>query len=78
VILEAHHPESAVRSRDRLIGDDLDGLLLAQPILDQVGDRADLQLVTPCEAQQVVAPEPRVAVLGDPSGPLPAQAPPAA
>jgi hypothetical protein len=56
VILEADEAERAELRLDVGLADDLDGLLGAQPILDQIGDRADLELVAARELHEIVAP----------------------
>ena len=43
MVLEADEPERAELRLDLGLADDLDGFLRAQPILDEVGDRADLR-----------------------------------
>ena len=53
VILVAVHAERAELGLYRLLGDALHRALLLQPIADQVGDRADLQLVKLRELFQI-------------------------
>src|SRR5688572_24537756 len=55
VILEADEPERTEFGLDLRLADDLDGFLLAQAVLDEIGDRADLELMAPRELREVVA-----------------------
>ena len=65
VVLEADQPERAELRLDLRFADDLDGFLHPQPILDEIGDRADLQLVAPRELDEIVAARHRAVVVQD-------------
>ena len=65
VVLEADEPERAELRLDLRLADDLDGFLGAQSILDEVGDRADLELVAARELDEIVAARHRAVVVQD-------------
>ncbi len=65
VVLEADEPKRAELRFDLGLADDLDRLFGPQAILDEIGDRADLQAVAPRELDQVVATGHRAVVVQD-------------
>ena len=65
MIFVAVHAERAELGLDRLLGDALDRALLVEAIADQVGDRADLELVPLRERLQIRTPRHRAVVVQD-------------